>query len=406
MRAIGATVAGRRHVERGVPCEDAVAIVQTADRAWTAAVLCDGCGSARHAADGARFISTELAAELLGLSARLARQGPGEWVIDAVVGAIAALREKMRARFGDRLDDHAATIVATLVSRRGGFLLHVGDGIATAIGASGADARTLRVVAQSVPKNGEFANQTFYPTEPDWIRNVWMTPVSGPALVVLCTDGAQELAYRGNSINPRALDHLLASVGDDEGGASARLGEALAGLETPTTSGDDLGIVMVFDDEALGAHRGAALDLPDDPKSEPGHGRTGQTHGVQRPWPPTPPITLGRLSRAALWIEALAARHRRIAARASMVVGAATAIALACLFAVFAGRHLSSMIFRAPASEQSRDAMAGPPTRKLDDAGSAKAAEADKAGADKAGAEKAGAEKAGADDTTARKDDQ
>ena len=355
MRAIGATVAGRRHVERGAPCEDAVAIVQTADRAWTAAVLCDGCGSARHAADGARFISTELAGALLGLSARLARQGPGEWVIDAVVGAIAALREKMRGRFGDRLDDHAATIVATLVSRRGGFLLHVGDGIATAIGPSGGDARQLRVVAQSDPRNGEFANQTFYPTEPDWIRNVWMTPVSGPALVVLCTDGAQELAYRGNAISPRALDHLLASVDGDEGGASARLGEALAGLETPTTSGDDLGIVLVYDEEMLDADRGAALEAPDDPGPEPGH-LADPAAGTQRPRPPAPAIRLGPLSRAALRLEAFAARHRRDAARAGMAVAIFAAIAIVGLSVYLAGSLLLPMILDAPAPQKPLDA--------------------------------------------------
>jgi hypothetical protein len=389
MRAIGATVAGRRHVERGAPCEDAVAIVQTADRAWTAAVLCDGCGSARHAADGARFISTELAAALLGLSARLARQGPGEWVIDAVVGAIAALREKMRGRFGERLDDHAATIVATLVSRRGGFLLHVGDGIATAIGPSGADARQLRVVAQSEPKNGEFANQTFYPTEPDWIRNVWMTPVSGPALVVLCTDGAQELAYRGNAISPRALDHLLASVGGDESGAVARLREALAGLETPTTSGDDLGIVLVFDEEMLGADRGVTLVVPDDPRPEPGP-EAVPAAGVQRSWPPAPAIRLGPLSRAALGIEALAMRHRRIVARAGMALAIAAAIALVSLSGLLIGSYLLPAVPRVPAPEQSRDAMAGPKTGKPD----------------KEAPEKAPADRAPTGDPKADKDDQ
>jgi hypothetical protein len=251
MRAVGATVTGRRHVARGAQCEDAVAIRQRDKGAWTAAVLCDGCGSAKYAEAGARFISEVLADLLLDLSSQISRQGPGEWVIDSVICAIANLRTEMRARFGDRIEDYAATIVATLVSRQGGFLLHIGDGIATALAPSEHGATTWRVLAQSEPKNGEFVNQTFYPTEPNWIHNVWITPVKNPGLIVLCSDGAQEIAYRGNNIDFEKARSFIERIREAPGREDEALGASISEMDTQEASGDDLGIILVFDELSI-----------------------------------------------------------------------------------------------------------------------------------------------------------
>ena len=397
MRAIGATVVGRRHVERGTQCEDAFAITQSADRGWTAAVLCDGCGSARYAAEGARFISTELATELLGLSTRLGLHGPGEWVIDAVVSAIATLRDKMRARFGERLNDYAATIVATLVSRQGGFLLHVGDGIATAIGTSSADSSALHVVAQSDPRNGEFANQTFYPTEPDWIRNVWMTPVTRPALVLLCTDGTQEFLYRGNTVKPQALKHILKSVSGDEGSAGERIGAALRDLETQTTSGDDLGIVLIFDEKALDARNGATITTPEEPELEPLNpldlGACPPSRIPSSRSPLVPTIRLGPLSSTALAIEGFAARHRRVGAWGGMAVGAGVVIALS---------YLTMLTMPRTAAEKAAVEKAAVEKEAAEKAAAVKEA-AEKAAAEEEAAEKGAAEKGAAEETSVNK---
>ena len=249
MHAIGTTLAGRSHITRGVGCEDAFRISQSADQIWTSAVLCDGCGSVPKAAEGAAFISTYLSTALLELTARLEREGPGEWVIDAAVVRIAALREAMRSELKGPIGDYAATVIAALVSRQGGFILHIGDGIASSFTATGKVGGELAVSCQSDPKNGEFINQTFYLTGSDWIRHIQLIPVSRPSLILLCTDGAQELLYEGTSPHSNSLSTLLARSLTDAGKGEELLGNALLALDSPSNSGDDLGCVILYAQE-------------------------------------------------------------------------------------------------------------------------------------------------------------
>jgi hypothetical protein len=249
LHAIGTTLAGRSHITRGVGCEDAFRIAQSADQIWISAVLCDGCGSVPKAAEGADFISTYLSTALLELTARLEREGPGEWVIDAAVVRIAALREAMRSELKGPIGDYAATVIAALVSRQGGFILHIGDGIASSFTATFKLDGELAVSCQSAPKNGEFINQTFYLTGADWIRHIQIIPVSRPSLIMLCTDGAQELLYEGNSPQSNSLSTLLATSLTDAGNGEELLGNALLALDSPSNSGDDLGCVILYAQE-------------------------------------------------------------------------------------------------------------------------------------------------------------
>jgi hypothetical protein len=244
MRTIAATVVGQSHLQRGAICEDAYSIISSDDGRWTSAVLCDGCGSSRYAAIGAQQTSSFLAAALLELSARLDAEGPGEWVVDQVVIAIASLREDMRAAYGSDLRDYSATVVAAMVSEKGGFILHVGDGIATAFGET--QRGQIKLSSQSNPKNGEYANETFYLTEPDWVRNVYITPISHPALVLLCTDGAQDVLYDGNSPATErvvALLNLCLAEGDTAGLA---LEAFFSSPEAARRSNDDKGCIIIY----------------------------------------------------------------------------------------------------------------------------------------------------------------
>jgi len=238
---LGAAVIGASHVTTGRPCEDRFASRRSSDGHWTSVVVCDGCGSASQARAGADFISDYLASELVKIAPRLDRDGPGEWVVDQVVVIIATMREAMRDRFGENIREHAATIVGALASSAGGIILHVGDGIAAAFGLSeAADGPLLEPVAVSVPKNGEYANETFYVTAPDWIRHVRITPMRETDCVLLCTDGSQPLWYRADHPNTgNVIDTLrqLARAGKDE--ASDALEHILAGPNAARLSHDD-----------------------------------------------------------------------------------------------------------------------------------------------------------------------
>lgn len=246
LRAIGNAVIGPSHLARGAECEDALQILTSLDGRWVAAVVCDGCGSARNAALGAEHAAHFLARALLSLADRLGREGPGEWVVDQAVTLVAALREDMRAAYGPDLREYAATIVAALVSDRGGFMLHLGDGIASALTAKGGAESELTVAVQSEPQHGEYANQTFYFTEPDWIRNIRITPVASPALVLLATDGAQEVLYRGSGLQADQVLEMLESTLVGQRAPAEALERFLASEDAARISSDDKGCIIIY----------------------------------------------------------------------------------------------------------------------------------------------------------------
>lgn len=247
---VAATVVGQSHLARGAGCEDAFSIVKSEDGRWTSAVLCDGCGSSKHAAEGARVTAHFLCQELVKIGPRIDADGPGEWVVDKVVTGIASLREAMRGAYGSDLREYSATVVAALVSDRGGFMLHVGDGIVSAF--SGTDDGQLKLSSQSNPKNGEYANETFYLTEPGWIRNVYITPIaSNPAVVLLCTDGAQDVIYDGNSpVTQKATEFLNICLANPSEGPHI-LEKFLLSPIAARRNNDDKGCIIIYNTSIL-----------------------------------------------------------------------------------------------------------------------------------------------------------
>jgi hypothetical protein len=314
--AIGNKVIGPSHLARGAECEDALQILTSQDGRWVSAVVCDGCGSARNAASGAEHAAHFLAKALLSLADRLGREGPGEWVVDQAVTLVAALREDMRAAYGPDLREYAATIVAALVCDRGGFMLHLGDGIASALTAKGGAESELTVAVQSEPQNGEYANQTFYFTEPDWIRNIRLTPISSPpTLILLATDGAQDILYRGNSLLPEQVLVMLKSALVGQQAPAVGLEHFLASEDAARISSDDKGCIIIYRPEVATQLARGTLRIT--PTSRPSVSQTaGSAPSGQTTMPPAQ--LLGQPVPFTHGLPRERARHQNIAHRRSM----------------------------------------------------------------------------------------
>lgn len=249
-----ATTTGPSHVSSNVPCQDACTLATSQDGAWTSIAVCDGCGSANKSDVGAQFASDFMSRALLALAQEVEEKGPGEWVIDKSVVLLSKLREKLRDRFGDDITDYAATIVAALVSERGGFVIHIGDGIASSLRAHSKNGENqLKVIAQSDPENGEYINQTFYLTEPNWIHHVRITALTGVECLVLCTDGAQTLFYEGNKPYQKAFASLFRTLLDEPSNGDSFLKAALSNPDADARSSDDKTIAIIARSDFLEA---------------------------------------------------------------------------------------------------------------------------------------------------------
>lgn len=247
---VAGTATGSSHVASNRPCEDSLAVRIPEDGRWASVAVCDGCGSASLAREGAQFISSYVADSLADLAPRLEADGPGDWVIDQAVSAMASLRAAMRGQFGKDIREYAATIVAALIFDAGGFILHIGDGVATSFEICPSHSSpSLSASDQSDPENGEYINETYYVTEPDWIRHIRLTPLHSTDCVILCTDGSQPLWYKGDQPNIENLIETLKHLYQNtQSLASDALGAILASREADRLSHDDKTAIFLIRD--------------------------------------------------------------------------------------------------------------------------------------------------------------
>lgn len=193
-----ASVRGKSHEQSGIPCQDACVVQASEDGKWVALVASDGAGTAAHSDVSSKLVSLKFACALIDLAAELDGQPPGAWVTDAVIEHIVSLRKQLRVIAGsDDISAYHCTLVAALVGPSGGFTIHLGDGavFAGAADLSGATAIDLsRDYFVSLPQNGEYANETVFMTERDWIKHLRIQPVSSVDWLVLGTDGGMALA--------------------------------------------------------------------------------------------------------------------------------------------------------------------------------------------------------------------
>lgn len=245
-RILEGTVTGPQHVNCGKRREDSYSYVQ--EGAWTIAVVCDGCGSAKNAREGADFISSYVSKQLSMMVPDITARGPGGWIVDAIVNVFAEMREAMRRQFGEPINEYAATVVGAMLSPDGGFIVHIGDGVASSFVFSDAQSGIfLTLTAQSNPENGKSANETFYATGPNWIKHLRIEPVpKGTNFLLLCTDGAQSLLYDYHSPNNNIILLLKNIYNDGEESASESIEKFLNSNNARNISGDDKTILILI----------------------------------------------------------------------------------------------------------------------------------------------------------------
>lgn len=179
---------GASHVADGTPCQDASEVCTDPSGHWAISVVCDGAGSAKRSEEGASAVSVAFRSALLQLAEKLDTHEPGTWITDFIVQKILDTRAELRSLANeDNIAEFNSTLVACLLSPTGGFSVHIGDGAIFGENAEG----LLEVI--SPPENGEYANETFFVTEPHWIRHLRVTPIKPMRWLSLCTDGGAAL---------------------------------------------------------------------------------------------------------------------------------------------------------------------------------------------------------------------
>ena len=194
-------VVGSSHITKKIPCQDfSISEIYNNN---VILINCDGAGSAKYAEIGSKLFAELFLIELRRISDILSNNNPGEWIIDEIVISISNVRKQIRKKFKiTTLSDYHTTLVAIISSENGGFICHIGDGYGLAI--------TDRDFFISEPENGEYANETFFATESNWIKHIRITPFGGVIKFLgVMSDGAGSLFESHGKFNYLNLYILL-----------------------------------------------------------------------------------------------------------------------------------------------------------------------------------------------------
>ncbi len=239
-----AAAIGSSHLDIGLPCQDACA--SACDGDLLVAVVCDGAGSRARSDTGAQLMSQEIVTQLL------ASLRGGEVALSSVkdlqplfATAIGTARDRLVVRAVEdhcALEDYAATVVGVVADAAGGVFFHIGDGIGAALAPGGS-------CVISTPENGEYANETYFVTGQDWLAHLRITPFTGPADVLLMSDGAMPFVMArgvGDVYRP-FVDPVLAYLrAASEADGCAALAATLDDPRTRTITSDDKTLLVAI----------------------------------------------------------------------------------------------------------------------------------------------------------------
>jgi hypothetical protein len=201
-KIVDVSVPGFSHQEEGTPCQDFNAFASL-DNGWFIGVVSDGAGSAHRSVDGARMVCEGIIRHLTPLVGELAKDrsivlnhdSVRLWVLD---GIESVRSDVSRTANGDSLSAFHATLVGAIAGPTGGVLFHLGDGAAFAT-----KSEDFSKSIFSPPENGEYANETYFFTQPDWRTHLRLTSFDGQFdLVALMSDGVTPFALAPGAAAP------------------------------------------------------------------------------------------------------------------------------------------------------------------------------------------------------------
>lgn len=202
-----ASVAGKSHVERDIPCQDSSHFEILEDIVFAA--VADGAGSQSHSEIGSKLACREAVAKLIEYYSRnkttdFSKVNEREWKkhVQGIVTNILLEFNLEASKHGIEAKSMACTLMAAIITPKGILGFHVGDGR----GCYQTPAGNWEALFK--PFKGEFANETVFITSAPVIGTDWelyvdtfmhLEPISAVALL---SDGCEMHSFECHIVDP------------------------------------------------------------------------------------------------------------------------------------------------------------------------------------------------------------
>ncbi|MCB8883826.1 protein phosphatase 2C domain-containing protein [Acidisoma cellulosilytica] len=249
-RTAFATSIGTSHEKTGSPCQDAADCRVVEDlngEQILIAAVSDGAGTAAHSEIGSKQTVSEFLEHFSGVAQRDATL---ETITSTSVKRwFRSLVESLKdtaTRNGHELRDYSCTILGAVLARTASIYVQLGDGAIVVATEGGDDYAWV-----FWPQNGEYANSTFFVTQPG-VEELLQIEAEGPPVdeIAIFSDGIERLVLNmsertvhGPAFQP--IFSWLATLEEDQSGLPSPVLESyLASKHINSRTDDDKSLVM------------------------------------------------------------------------------------------------------------------------------------------------------------------
>ena len=210
MIATYVTRQGARHARRDKPNEDSVNFEMLPNNRGIIAAVSDGAGSAPRAKEGSKLAAKHAVSQTLEAILSDEEMDLSLAVAQGLSAAQEAIRERADTTETE-MEDYQCTLILVAWLDDQVAAIQVGDG-AVIVEANGA-CKML-----TIPQRGQYANETYFVTEPHCEQTQFANKTSGITAMALFTDGIQKNAvdFRNRRANDEFIPQAINIVRDTE----------------------------------------------------------------------------------------------------------------------------------------------------------------------------------------------
>ena len=205
------SVVGSSHVDRGQGKQDNSNLVED-NNGNISFCISDGAGSSKNSELSSHIVANFVNQEFLKIPDLINSKGIGTWINDFIIQVVIDLRAKLFDTFKNYdLRDYHCTLVAGLVFEKTAIIVHVGDGFILA--GKNEEIANENILNKSLyfskPENGEYKNETYFVTEPIWLKHLRIQVLPDIDWLIAGSDGGEDILSIGEKLQDIEIFKLM-----------------------------------------------------------------------------------------------------------------------------------------------------------------------------------------------------